>query len=181
MQELYQIIDKVNKRFYFGWWGVEFFIWSKNKMKYVYFLIVFLFTSLVSAAEDITGLWTTIDDETGEEKSVVQIYEYEGKVFGRVVKLFKNVDKTAVGIKGNPKILGLDIIWNLEDKGERFKKGKILDPAKGKIYSSEAWIENGNLILRGKIGPFGRNQTWIKNNDLSLMIKDIKPSIPEKE
>jgi hypothetical protein len=37
------------------------------------------------------------------------------------------------------------------------------------------------LILRGKIGPFGRNQTWIKNNDLSLMIKDAKPSIPEKE
>ena len=90
-------------------------------------------------------------------------------------------DKTAVGIKGNPKIVGLDIIWNLEDEGKKFKGGKILDPAKGKIYSSEAWIENGNLILRGKIGPFGRNQTWIKNNDLSLMIKDAKPNIPEKE
>ncbi len=150
-------------------------------MKYVYFLIAFLFVTPVVAAENITGLWTTIDDETGEEKSVVQIYEYEGKFFGRVVKLFKNVDKTAVGIKGNPKILGLDIIWNLEDTGEKFTGGKILDPAKGKIYSSEAWIENGNLILRGKIGPFGRNQTWIKNNDLSLKVEDVKPNIPEKE
>ena len=153
----------------------------KVKMKYVYFLIAFLFATSVCAAENITGLWTTIDDETGEEKSVVQIYEYDGKVYGRVVKLFKNADKTAVGIKGNPKIVGLDIIWNLEDEGKKFKGGKILDPAKGKIYSSEAWIENGNLILRGKIGPFGRNQTWIKNNDLSLMIKDAKPNIPEKE
>lgn len=150
-------------------------------MKYIYLLATFLFATSVNAAENITGLWTTIDDETGEEKSVVQIYEYEGKFFGRVVKLFKNVDKTAVGIKGNPKILGLDIIWNLEDKGEKFKGGKILDPAKGKIYSSEAWIENGNLILRGKIGPFGRNQTWIKNDDLSLIIKNVKPSVPEKE
>ena len=150
-------------------------------MKYVYFLIAFLFVTPVVAAENITGLWTTIDDETGEEKSVVQIYEYAGKVYGRVVKLFKNVDKTAVGIKGYPKIVGLDIIWGLEDKGEKFKGGKILDPAKGKIYSSEAWIENGNLVLRGKIGPFGRNQTWIKNDDLSLMVKNAKPSIPEKE
>jgi uncharacterized protein (DUF2147 family) len=150
-------------------------------MKYISFLIAFLFVAPVFAAENITGLWTTIDDETKEEKSVVQIYEYEGKIFGRVVKLFKNVDKTAVGIKGNPKILGLDIIWDLENKGERYKGGKILDPAKGKIYSSEAWIEDGNLILRGKIGPFGRNQKWVKNGDLSLMVKEAKPSIPEKE
>ena len=77
------------------------------------------------AAEDITGLWTTIDDDTNEPKSVVQIYEHNGKVFGRVVKLFKNVDKTAIGIKGNPKIMGLDIIWDLQDKGEKFKGGKI--------------------------------------------------------
>ena len=150
-------------------------------MKYAYFFIAFLFATSAVAAENIVGLWTTIDDETGEEKSVVQIYEYEGKVFGRVVKLFKNIDKTAVGIKGNPKIAGLDIIWNLEDKGEKFKGGKILDPAKGKIYSSEAWIEEGDLILRGKIGPFGRNQTWKKNNDKSLEIKNPVPNIPEKD
>lgn len=150
-------------------------------MKFIYFLIAFLFTTSVCAAENITGLWTTIDDETKEEKSVVQIYEHKGKFFGRVVKLFKNVDKTAVGIKGNPKIVGLDIIWNLEDKGEKFKGGKILDPAKGKIYSSEAWREGDNLILRGKIGPFGRNQTWVKNNDLSLVVEGIEPSIPQKE
>lgn len=150
-------------------------------MKYCLFFMTVFWAGISMAAEDITGLWTTIDDDTNEPKSVVQIYEHNGKVFGRVVKLFKNVDKTAVGIKGNPKILGLDIIWDLQDKGEKFKGGKILDPAKGKIYSSEAWIENGNLVLRGKIGPFGRNQTWIKNNDLSLTVKNPIPDIPEKE
>lgn len=150
-------------------------------MKYCLFFMTVFWAGISMAAEDITGLWTTIDDDTNEPKSVVQIYEHNGKVFGRVVKLFKNVDKTAVGIKGNPKILGLDIIWDLQDKGEKFKGGKILDPAKGKIYSSEARIENGNLVLRGKIGPFGRNQTWIKNNDLSLTVKNPIPDIPEKE
>ena len=43
------------------------------------------------------------------------------------------------------------------------------------------WIENGKLILRGKIGPFGRNQIWIKNNDLSLKNENLTPIIPEKE
>ena len=150
-------------------------------MKYILSLAILMYASLAFAAEDITGLWTTIDDETNEPKSVVQIYKYQGKVYGRVVKLFKNQDKTAVGIKGNPKIAGLDILWNLQDEGERFEDGKILDPAKGKIYSSEAWIEDGKLIVRGKIGPFGRNQTWIKNEDEGLKTENPVPQIPEKE
>lgn len=150
-------------------------------MKYFIFVIGLMWSTAIMAADNITGLWTTIDDETKEPKSVVQIYEYDGKIYGRVMKLFNNVDKTAVGIKDNPKIVGLDIIWDLEDCGDKFKGGKILDPAKGKIYASEAWIENGKLILRGKIGPFGRNQIWIKNNDLSLKNENLTPIIPEKE
>lgn len=149
--------------------------------KFVFGMIFVLYAGAAAAAQDVTGLWTTIDDETNEPKSVVQVYEYDGKIFGRVVKLFKNQDKTAVGIKGNPKIVGLDIIWNLEDKGERFGGGKILDPAKGKIYSSEMWVEDDKLIVRGKIGPFGRNQTWIKNDDTLSAVKNLQPEIPEKE
>lgn len=149
--------------------------------KIVLLLAALLYTANVYAAQDVTGLWTTIDDETDTPKSVVQIYEYQGKVYGRVVKSFKNEDKTAVGIKGDPKIVGLDILWGLEDKGERFEDGKILDPAKGKIYSSEIWTEGGKLIVRGKIGPFGRNQTWIKNDDATLALKNPVPKIPEKE
>ena len=148
-----------------------------------YFLSLFLcgLSFSAMAAEDITGLWKTVDDETGEAKSIVQIYDYQGLRYGRVVKLFKNPDKTAVGIKGAPKIVGLDVIWNLKDEGEKFKGGKILDPAKGKIYSSEAWVEGDKLIVRGKIGPFGRNQTWLKSDDASVVIKNPVPQIPEKE
>lgn len=149
--------------------------------KAVLLLTALLYAADVYAAQNVTGLWTTVDDETNTPKSVVQIYEYQGKVYGRVVKLFKNEDKTAVGIKGAPKIVGLDILWELEDKGERFEDGKILDPAKGKIYSSEIWAEDGKLIVRGKIGPFGRNQTWIKNDDVHLLLKSSVPKIPEKE
>lgn len=61
-----------------------------------------LFLSQISmAGESIVGFWTTIDDETKSPKSIVQIYEYQGKYFGRVVDLFKNKEATAK-IKGSP-------------------------------------------------------------------------------
>ena len=43
-----------------------------------------------SLAEDITGKWKTIDDETGKAKSIVEIYKkgnhYEGKVLQLLLK-----------------------------------------------------------------------------------------------
>ena len=151
-------------------------------MRYVLSFALCMITWSAVAAEDISGLWKTIDDETGEAKSIVQVYEYQGAHYGRVIKLFKNPDKIAVGIKGDPKIVGLDVIWNLKDEGERFKGGKILDPAKGKIYTCEAWVEGDKLIVRGKIGPFGRNQTWLKSDDNTVTaLKNPVPQIPEKE
>ena len=71
--------------------------------------------------------------------------------------------------------------WYILAEGEKFKGVKILDPAKGKIYSSEAWVEDDKLIVRGKIGPFGRNQTWLKSDDLSVAVKNPVPQIPEKK
>ena len=49
-----------------------------------------LCSMVAQAAEGIVGYWTTIDDETKEAKSVVQIYEYQGKYYGRVVELLQN-------------------------------------------------------------------------------------------
>ncbi len=149
-------------------------------MKTLLALIIGLFLALPAvAAQDIAGIWKTIDDETGQAKSLVQIYAYQGKMYGRVVTLFKNQDKKAVGIKGDPKILGLDVIWGLEDEGNRWKGGKILDPQKGKIYGCEIWREGNNLIVRGKIGPFGRNQTWIWQGEGGD--EKLTPKIPVKK
>ncbi len=147
-------------------------------MKFLFVVLSLLSAFPVVAAENIAGVWKTIDDETGEAKSLVQIYPYEGKMYGRVIELFKNKEKTAVGIQGDPKIVGLDVIWELEDKGERFKNGRILDPQKGKIYACEAWREGDKLIVRGKIGPFGRNQTWLFASD---KMENLTPQIPQQK
>ncbi len=146
-------------------------------MKFLCTLIITLLTTLpVLAAQDIAGIWKTIDDETGEAKSLVQIYPYQGKMYGRVVSLFKNQDKKAVGIKGDPKILGLDVIWDMEDEGERWENGHILDPQKGKIYGCEIWREGNNLIVRGKIAFLGRNQTWVWESKAET--ENLTPVIP---
>ncbi len=148
-------------------------------------LSLFLLTLSTTAsfsAEPITGTWKTIDDETGEAKSLVRIYEYQGQYYGRVVKLFKDPERTAKGIKGSPKINGLDIIWNMHDAGEKFTGGEILDPKKGKIYTCEIWKDkDGTLIVRGKFGPFGRNQTWQPEPPIKAEPKILTPSIPEEE
>jgi len=136
--------------------------------KFLTFLTICFSGLTALAAESVTGLWTTIDDETQQPKSVVYVYEHGGKVYGRIVKLFRNHDKKIVNSKGNAPILGADIIWDMKKDGEAWGNGKILDPNKGKVYSCKMWIENGNLMVRGKIGPFGRNQTWRKSTEGSL-------------
>lgn len=139
-------------------------------------LILILGNVFAWANEGVFGFWTTIDDETKEAKSVVQIYEYKGKVYGRVVDLLKNKNATAK-LPGSPKILGLDIIWDLEKDGDEYNDGEILDPQKGKVYGCEIWRDGENLIVRGKIAFFGRNQTWIPNKTFK---GDGKPLTPKK-
>ena len=121
-----------------------------------------LFAMATQATANITGYWTTIDDETKEAKSVVQVYEYQGKYYGQVVELLKNPGAKAK-IKGSPSIKGLTIIWDLEKDGKTYSGGEILDPQKGKVYGCEMWREGEKLIVRGKIAFLGRNQTWLPN------------------
>lgn len=148
-------------------------------MKKISILLAALFFSkLAMAAEPITGYWTTIDDETNTPKSVVRVYEYEGKYYARVIELFKNKDATAK-IEGSPKIIGLDIAWNLQKNGDKYTGGEILDPAKGKIYGCEMWRDGDNLIVRGKIAFLGRNQTWLPNKDYTST-EALIPHIPAK-
>ena len=144
--------------------------------KILFFVMLMCMSGAAFAGDDVVGYWTTIDDETNTAKSVVQIYEYQGKYFGRVVDLLVNKDAKAK-LPDSPAIKGLDIIWDLEKSGEKYKGGEILDPKKGKVYGCEIWREGDDLIVRGKIAFLGRNQTWHPNTDFQ---GDKEPVIPRK-
>jgi uncharacterized protein (DUF2147 family) len=124
------------------------------------------------AADSVVGTWKTVDDKTGKVESTVEIYEQGGKVFAKITGLTEPNDaqgkpKTCTKCKGADKdkpIVGLVIIKDLSLSSDRYKGGTILDPADGKIYKAELWIEDGKLKVRGYLGVFYKTQTWLKGS-----------------
>lgn len=124
-----------------------------------------------STATSVIGKWRTIDDETKKPKSIVEIYEENGKIYGRIEKLIREpneeqdpkCDKCEGALK-DQRITGMQILKNLQKKGNEWSGGTILDPGNGKTYSVILGLEDGGkkLKVRGYIGlPFiGRTQYW---------------------
>ncbi len=164
-------------------------------MKYI--KILGILTTILSpmatlAATPFVGMYQTIDDETNKPKSIVALYEYQDKLSGRIVALYDTdgtISETpsapvriASNVDGTPKYIGLDIIWDMQWNGDdaEYTGGKIMDPASGKIYSSVIWQDSDKtkLRVRGKIGPFGRTQTWnvLNASDLPAELQNINTS-----
>jgi uncharacterized protein (DUF2147 family) len=128
-----------------------------------------LFSSFVSLGQTTAvGKWTTVD-ESGEEKSIIEIFERNGKVFGKIVRIFTAEDPDPVCDKcpdDDPrfkkKIIGMEIIKDMKKGTDDYSQGTILDPQDGKIYRCKLWVEDGMLKVRGYWGPFYRTQTWKK-------------------
>lgn len=142
-------------------------------MKRLTFLIAaFALHAAALAQATPVGLWKTIDDETKTEKSLVRIVESGGVLGGKIEKLLDPAkqndvcDKCSDERKGKP-IVGLSIIRNAKQDGEDksvWTGGEILDPNNGKTYRLRLKPLDGGkqLEVRGYIGPFFRNQTWIR-------------------
>ena len=144
-----------------------------NLIKKCLFYVLFLFCSVsaFSQVNNIVGRWKTIDDKTGEVKSIVLIYkDQNGKYYGKIEKLFKYSDAKCEKCKDenkNKPILGMVIITDMKEKGDKLEGGLILDPENGeKYYVTISYEkESGKLKLRGsidKFGVIGRNQFWEK-------------------
>jgi uncharacterized protein (DUF2147 family) len=132
-------------------------------------LIPLLLTCFVANGQSIVGKWKTIDDNTGEERSIVEIYEKDGKVYGKIIKLFRKPGEDPDPIcddcdpddpRYKKKIIGMEIISNMVRSGDEYDGGEILDPENGRVYRCKVWIENKDLKVRGYWGPFFRTQTW---------------------
>lgn len=139
---------------------------------------LFALTLLVSGsafADSATpiGRWTTIDDETKKPKSIVAIYEENGKLFGKIEKLFRGPDEDqnpvcdkCEGDQKDKPIVGMVILRNLKKDGDEWTGGSITDPANGKTYKAKIAVEEGGkkLKVRGFIGfsLIGRTQYWVK-------------------
>ncbi|WP_108127410.1 DUF2147 domain-containing protein [Saccharospirillum mangrovi] len=130
-----------------------------------------LLLSLTAQAENMSaeGHWRTIDDETGQAKSIVHIYNDGGELKGDIVELLNPSEPNprctkCKGSRRNQPIEGLNIIWGLEQDGAEWVDGKIIDPENGKEYGAQLKVTEGGtrLEVRGYLGfaLMGRTQTW---------------------
>lgn len=137
------------------WFGLCFVAWA---------------TSFASTPSCL-GKWKTFDDETGQAKSIVTIFQEGGEVKARIDSLLllpgEDPSRVCVACSGDRKgkrIWGMVIAWGLKPQGNAWEDGHILDPKNGKTYKCKL-IPNPDgkhLTVRGFIGfsLLGRSQIW---------------------
>jgi len=128
----------------------------------------FMLLSISIHAQSVIGRWKTIDDDSNKPKSIVEVYEKNGKIFGRIEKLYLEpgedpdpVCDECTDHRKDKKVMGMTIITDMEKDGDEWNGGKILDPENEKIYRCKIWVEDGNLKVRGYIAFLYRTQTWL--------------------
>jgi uncharacterized protein (DUF2147 family) len=116
------------------------------------------------------GRWKTIDDKTGKPKAIVQMYQENGKLYGKIEATLqpdakKFCEKCKDERKGQP-VVGMVIVRGLVLHGEEYGGGDILDPDNGSVYRCKLHMqEHGSqLSVRGFIGfsLLGRSQVWTR-------------------
>lgn len=131
-------------------------------------VILILLITNFCFSQSVIGKWKTVDDETGKEKGIVEIYEKDGKIYGRIIEILEVEHRykkctLCQGFDKDKPIMGLIFIKGLTKDGAEYNGGKILDPKNGKLYKCYInLIGNDKLKVRGYIGIslFGRTQYW---------------------
>ena len=137
--------------------------------------------SLSLDAQDIIGKWKTIDDNTGKARSIVEITQKDGKAYGKILKLFREpgedldpICDDCTDYRKDKKVIGMNIITDMENDGDYWEDGEILDPENGKVYDCKLWVEDGKLKVRGYVVFFFRTQTWFPANDQEQQNLQVK-------
>ena len=143
-------------------------------MRKILLLIVAAVCTMSAGAQinAILGNWKTVDDKTGDNLSIVNIYKgSDGLYYGKIAKMLvgePGLKCTAcVDADHNVPLEGLVIIRGMKynkDKNQ-LEGGKVLEPETGKFYYGKIYPKDGKLVLRGsldKLGVLGRSQTWIR-------------------
>ena len=93
-------------------------------MKLKLILLSAFFISILTAnAQTVVGKWKTFDDETKEAKSIVEITERGGKIYGKVIEILNPAKKdikckNCSGADKDKPVLGLEILKGLSKDGK---------------------------------------------------------------
>jgi uncharacterized protein (DUF2147 family) len=116
------------------------------------------------------GRWKTLDDQSKKPRGIVEIYEKNGQVFGRIESSFDPSETherctKCTDDRKDQLFIGMEIMRHLKKTGtHEYTGGQILEPETGKIYHCKIKVhdQGRKLTLRGYIGVpmLGRSQTW---------------------
>jgi uncharacterized protein (DUF2147 family) len=124
-----------------------------------------------AAKDSPVGVWKTVDDNTGKVRSHIKIWEKNGKLYGKILKLIDPPEANPVcdkcqGSLHNKPVEGMTVMKGLKKDGNEWSGGTILDPESGKTYKVLLELmQNGNkLKVRGYVGfsLLGRTQYWYR-------------------
>ena len=138
-----------------------------SRLPRLFGVLALLAFALPALAQSPIGTWRTIDDETGEPKSLVRIFEVDGELVGEVVRLLPE-GRRCEGCAApytNSTMEGVRILSGFTQDGSTWKGGRITDPKKNKEYKAKMKIESdGRLRVWGFVGFDSaltrRNQRW---------------------
>lgn len=138
------------------------------------FTLLFILCSFavpLSAQKTVIGTWKAVDDATNDVRAHVQIFEFQGKIYGKVIKMVKlDAEQRCSLCPGDLKdqpILGMLILEKLQLRDGFYKNGKMLDIQSGKWYSCQMWLKDEDpdvLVIRTFLGFIYRTQHWYRVN-----------------
>lgn len=126
----------------------------------------------------VVGLWEQVDDD-GRVGGWFHIYEREGVVEGKIVRMFPKpgekpdpICTKCPGDQKNQPTLGLTLIKGMQRKGRNYENGTILDPRDGSVYQARMELspDGQKLMVRGFLGIdlFGQSQIWRRLPDSAM-------------
>ena len=128
-----------------------------------------LVTAFAASAQDSPlGRWKTFDEETGQARSIVEVYEAKnGTLAGKVVETLYAPDPVCdkcSGVNKNKPIEGMVILWGLKHDGDSWSGGTVLKPSAGKTYKSKARLLEGGkkFEVSGCLAFICKQQLWTR-------------------
>ncbi len=125
---------------------------------------LFAFSASTQANDQVIGQWNTLD-RFGEPESLVELYRDGEELQGKIVKLYDPSKKDAVceeciDHRENQPIAGLVFITGLENSGDQWVNGTVLDPETGNEYDCKLWLDGDTLKLKAGFGFIAQTREW---------------------
>ena len=140
-------------------------------MKKIFLVVTILFSSMsalfAQTADAAKGVWLneakdvkveiykTGDKYAGKITWLKNMYEADGKT------LKKDVNNVDASLRSRT-IINLNILTNFSFDDGEWTGGALYDPKTGKTFKCKMKLNNGNLEIKGYVGPFGKTTVWTK-------------------